>query len=287
MPGEVAAAGSLLLAAGCSPSGCQIHHCPAPDLPPTTVHLGIGGKTASLPPGVMTHVVVKAGVPTTITLSVDQPSNVNESNVSLVTQIDGHRAGATGPAARSTVLLQRTGVLRSTDSMSTIWTPATQDATRTFSLEFSENVGDARTFCLAASPPGRAARAGRHTSSELAELFGVARSTVYRAVGLAEPVGVALRSRQLRVHRRSGQEDDHQMGVVNRLVGIEPNPGETREVFTRRKNLQRGRYGGDMVMTLPALVDLYDELQALRARVEVLELKRSSRGRRFSAVIVS
>jgi DNA invertase Pin-like site-specific DNA recombinase len=33
------------------------------------------------------------------------------------------------------------------------------------------------------SPPGRALhRAGRYTSAELAELFGVARSTVYRAL---------------------------------------------------------------------------------------------------------
>jgi len=32
-------------------------------------------------------------------------------------------------------------------------------------------------------------RAGEHTSAELAELFGVGRSTVYRAIKRAEPAG--------------------------------------------------------------------------------------------------
>jgi hypothetical protein len=61
------------------------------------------------------------------------------------------------------------------------------------------------------------------------------------------------------------------MGRIDRLFGNEPREGETREGFVRRLNSNRPLRSGDMTIALPALVDLYDEIQSLRGRVERLE----------------
>jgi hypothetical protein len=141
----------LLLVAGCASSaargGCGPgQKCAAPPLPPTTVHLRIGGKSASLVAGEATHTFVKRGALTKILVSIDRPTNVNVTNVWLVVQNSSQPAGSapSGPTEHFTVLIHRVGVVRPAETLSTTWTPTTQFGAHTMSLGIYQDVGDAR-----------------------------------------------------------------------------------------------------------------------------------------------
>ena len=74
--------------------------------------------------------------------------NVNVSNVWLVLQSRTHVTnppGAAGPFAHFVVLLNRKGLLRSSETLSGTWIPKVQDGTHTLVLGISLDIGDART----------------------------------------------------------------------------------------------------------------------------------------------
>ena len=76
------AASCLLLVSGCSLSaasgGCRGgEKCPGPSLPAMTVHLQIGGQSASIGIGQTTHAFATRDVPTKITLSIDRTTRAS------------------------------------------------------------------------------------------------------------------------------------------------------------------------------------------------------------------
>lgn len=144
-----AATSCLLCGAACSAGrgGCGAgEKCPGPALPDATVHLGIGGTSASLNAGATTHAFAKRGLPTKITLSIERPANVTVSNVWLVVQSNRSQhsaAVANAPFAHFSVVLDRKGLLRSTETLSATWTPTAQPGTKNLNLGISMDLGDA------------------------------------------------------------------------------------------------------------------------------------------------
>lgn len=146
----VTAASCALFVAACSADagrgGCSGgEKCPGPAPPNVTVHLGIGGASALLDVGGAAHAFAKRGRPTTITVSIERPANVTVSNVWLDVQTSHNKHGQThanAPFSHYIVVLDRQGVLRSTDTLSATWIPTPQPGSDQVNLGITMTVGD-------------------------------------------------------------------------------------------------------------------------------------------------
>jgi hypothetical protein len=141
--GLVLVASCVAALAGCASSGrCGSHKCPAPEPPPTTIHLSLAGQTFALTPGQSHPISIRLGRPVTISITISSPTGATVKGVYLVVNSYPSGVGSGGPTGKVKILYHHAGQLATNHSITASWIPETLFGTNRLDLTLDYSVGD-------------------------------------------------------------------------------------------------------------------------------------------------